>query len=152
MAIAWSRGAFEVSDDPRRLDLRAVHGFISRESYWAEGISEALMARAIAHSLCFGLYEGPRQVGFARVVTDRATFGYLCDVFVERERRGTGLGKWLVACVLEHPDLQGLRRIALMTRDAHDLYRPFGFRAMPEATRYLEIHHPDVYRPTPEVA
>jgi GNAT superfamily N-acetyltransferase len=125
MAIAWSRGAFEVSDDPRRLDLRAVHGFISRESYWAEGISEALMARAIAHSLCFGLYEGPRQVGFARVVTDRATFGYLCDVFVERERRGTGLGKWLVAC---------------------------GFRSMPEATRYLEIHRPDVYRPTPEVA
>jgi len=152
MAIAWSRGGFEVSDDPHRLDLAAIHRFISRESYWAEGISEALLARAIAHSLCFGLYEGARQVGFARVVTDRATFGYLCDVYVESERRGAGLGKWLVACVLEHPDLQGLRRIALMTRDAHDLYRPFGFRVMPEATRYLEIHRPDVYKPTPEVA
>ena len=146
MAIEWARGAFEVSDDPRRLDLAAIHRFISGESYWAEGISEALLARAIAHSLCFGLYEGSRQVGFARVVTDRATFGYLCDVYVERDRRGAGLGKWLVACVLEHPDLQGLRRLSLMTRDAHDLYRPFGFRALPEATRYLEIHRPDVYR------
>ena len=146
MAIEWSREGFEGSDDPCRLDLAPIHRFISRESYWAEGISESLLARAIAHSLCFGLYQGARQVGFARVVTDRATFGYLCDVFVDREHRGTGLGKWLVACVLEHPDLQGLRRIALMTRDAHDLYRPFGFRAMPEATRYLEIHRPDVYR------
>ena len=96
--------------------------------------------------LCFGLYAGARQVGFARVVTDRATYGYLCDVYVDRTLRGQGLGKWLVACVLEHPDLQGLRRIALMTRDAHDLYRPFGFRTMPEATRYLEIHRPDVYK------
>ena len=146
MAIEWARGAFEVSDDPRRLDLAAIHRFISGESYWAEGISEALLARAIAHSLCFGLYEGSRQVGFARVVTDRATFGYLCDVYVERDRRGAGLGKWLVACVLEHPDLQGLRRLSLMTRDAHDLYRPFGFRALPEASRYLEIHRPDVYK------
>ena len=146
MAIEWSRPGFEVSDDPRRLELATVHRFISRESYWAEGISEALLARAIAHSLSFGLYAGARQVGFARVVTDRATYGYLCDVYVDRALRGQGLGKWLVACVLEHPDLQGLRRIALMTRDAHDLYRPFGFRTMPEATRYLEIHRPDVYK------
>ena len=142
----WHREGFEVSDDPRRLDIAAVHRFISRESYWAEGIAEGVLARAIANSLCFGLYEGPRQVGFARMVTDRATYGYLCDVFVERERRGSGLGTWLVACVLEHPDLQGLRRICLMTRDAHDLYRPFGFRAMPDAARYLEIHRPDVYK------
>ena len=146
MAIEWSRPGFEVSDDPRRLELATVHRFISKESYWAEGIPEALLARAVAHSLCFGLYTGARQVGFARVVTDRATYGYLCDVYVERSLRGRGLGKWLVACVLEHPDLQGLRRIALMTRDAHDLYRPFGFRTMPEATRYLEIHRPDVYK------
>jgi ribosomal protein S18 acetylase RimI-like enzyme len=153
MAIEWSRGGFEVSDDPSRLDLAAIHRFISKESYWAEGISQAVLARAMANSLCFGLYQGPRQAGFARMVTDRATFGYLCDVYVEREHRGAGLGKWLVTCVLEHPDLQGLRRIALMTRDAHDLYRPFGFRAMPEATRYLEIHRPDVYKaPVPEVS
>jgi ribosomal protein S18 acetylase RimI-like enzyme len=152
MAIEWQREGFEVSDDRARLDLGAVHRFISRESYWAAGISESLLARAIAHSLCFGAYREGAQVGFARVVTDRATFGYLCDVYVDREHRGRGLGKWLVACVLEHPDLQGLRRIALMTRDAHDLYRPFGFRSMPEATRYLEIHRPDVYRSAPEAA
>ena len=153
MPIEWRReGGFEVSDDPGRLDLAAIHRFISRESYWAAGISQALLARAIVNSLAFGLYEGARQVGFARVVTDRATYGYLCDVFVDRDRRGLGLGKWLVSCVLEHPDLQGLRRIALMTRDAHDLYRPFGFRTMPEATRDLEIHRPDVYKTTPEVA
>lgn len=151
MAMAWQRDGFEVSDDRRRLDLAAVHRFISTESYWAAGISEAILARAIANSLCFGLYRGAVQAGFARVVTDRATYAYLCDVYVEREHRGAGLGKWLVACVLEHPDLQGLRRIALMTRDAHDLYRPFGFQALPEATRYLEIHRPDVYR-TPEAA
>ena len=151
MATEWSRDGFDVSDDPRRLDLAAIHRFISNESYWAEGIPEALLARAIANSLCFGLYEGSRQVGFARVVTDRATYGYLCDVFVERSHRGSGLGKWLVACVLEHPDLQGLRRIALMTRDAHELYRRFGFGAMPESARYLEIHRPDVYRRRREV-
>jgi len=151
MAIDWSRAGYEVSDDLRRLDLGAVHRFISKESYWAEGISEALLARAVAHSLCFGLYRGPDQVGFARVVTDRATYGYLCDVYVDRAHRGKGLGKWLVDCVLKHPDLQGLRRIALMTRDAHDLYRPFGFRAMPEATRYLEIHRPDAYKGKEEV-
>ena len=152
MAIEWQRDGFEVSDERARLDLAAVHRFISRESYWAQGISESLLARAIAHSLCFGVYRGDAQVGFARVITDRATFGYLCDVYVERGHRGHGLGKWLVACVLEHPDLQGLRRISLMTRDAHDLYRPFGFRSMPEATRYLEIHRPDVYRSAPEAA
>jgi hypothetical protein len=150
MAIEWRRDGFEVSDDPARLDLAVVHRFISKESYWAEGIPQALLARAIANSLCFGLYEGARQLGFARMVTDRATYGYLCDVFVERAQRGSGLGKWLVACVLEHPDLQGLRRIALMTRDAHDLYRPFGFGALPDASRYLEIHRPDVYRPKQE--
>lgn len=149
MAMVWQRDGFEVSDDRRRLDLAAVHRFISTESYWAAGISEGILARAVANSLCFGLYRGAAQAGFARVVTDRATYAYLCDVYVEREHRGAGLGKWLVACVLEHPDLQGLRRIALMTRDAHDLYRPFGFRALPEPARYLEIHRPDVYR-TPE--
>jgi GNAT superfamily N-acetyltransferase len=146
MAIEWQRGAYEVSDDRRRLDIAAIHRFISGESYWAAGISVNLLTRAVANSLCFGLYRDGAQAGFARVVTDRATFGYLCDVYVEREHRGAGLGKWLVACVLEHPDLQGLRRIALMTRDAHDLYMPFGFRTMPESTRYLEIHRPDVYR------
>ena len=147
MAMAWQRDAFEISDERGRLDIGAIHRYLSRESYWAAGISEALVARAIAHSLCFGLYRGAEQAGFARVVTDRATYAYLCDVYVEAAHRGRGLGKWLVGCVLDHPDLQGLRRMNLMTRDAHDLYRPFGFRAMPDASRYLEIHRPNVYKP-----
>ena len=143
--MEWHRDDLVVSDDRARLDLAVVHRFLAGESYWAAGIPEALMARAMAHSLCFGLYRGDRQVGFARVVTDRATFGYLCDVFVEKDQRGAGLGKWLVECVLAHPDLQGLRRLALMTRDAHELYKPFGFKPLADATRYLEIHRPNVY-------
>ena len=144
----WRRGDFAVSDDPARLDKATVVRFITG-SYWAEGIPQATMQRAIAHSLCFGLYEGDKQVGFARVVTDRATFGYLCDVFVEESHRGGGLGQWLVECVLQHPELQGLRRLSLMTRDAHTLYERFGFKPMADPTRYLEIHRPNVYKPAP---
>ena len=144
----WRRGDFAVSDDPARLDKATVVRFITG-SYWAEGIPQATMQRAIAHSLCFGLYEGDKQVGFARVVTDRATFGYLCDVFVDESHRGEGLGQWLVECVLQHPELQGLRRLSLMTRDAHTLYERFGFKPMADPTRYLEIHRPNVYKPAP---
>lgn len=146
MATQWQRDGCVVSDERDRLDLDAIHGYLSRESYWAAGISRAVVARAIANSLCFGLYRAQRQVGFARVVTDRATYGYLCDVFVDAAERGAGLGKWLVECVLAHPDLQGLRRLSLMTRDAQSLYAAYGFKPMPDATRYLEIHRPDVYR------
>lgn len=145
--MQWRRGGYEVSDEPGRIDAAVVHDFLAGQSYWAQHIPRATTERAIANSLCFGLYRGAEQVGFARVVTDRATFGYLCDVFVAPEHRGRGQGKWLVSCVLEHPDLQGLRRLCLMTRDAHGLYQPFGFRAMPDAARYLEIHRPDVYKP-----
>ena len=144
--MQWQRDGYLVSDDRSLLDAAAVHRFISGESYWAPGISEAIMARAMANSMCFGVYRDERQVGFARVVTDKATFAYLCDVFVDSAHRGNGLGKWLVHCVLDHPDLQGLRRIALMTRDAHDLYRRFGFKPMPDAARYLEIVRADPYR------
>jgi len=147
-AREWRRGELVVSDDPARLDSATVTRFVTG-SYWAAGIPAATMQRAIAHSLCFGLYEGDKQVGFARVVTDRATFGYLCDVFVEESHRGAGLGQWLVACVLEHPDLQGLRRLALMTRDAHALYERHGFKPMADPTRSLEIHRPNVYKPAP---
>ena len=144
--MEWNRDDLVVSDDRARLDLAVVHRFLAGDSYWAAGIPEAVMARAMAHSLCFGLYRGGTQIGFARVVTDRATFGYLCDVFVESAHRGAGLGRWLVECVLAHPDLQGLRRLSLMTRDAHELYKPFGFKPLPDATRYLEIHRPNVYK------
>jgi GNAT superfamily N-acetyltransferase len=143
--MEWRRGDFVVSDDPSRLDRAAVRRFIADESYWAAGIPQGVMDKAIDHSLCFGLYRGDAQLGFARVVTDRATFGYLCDVFVEAAHRGAGLGKWLVSCVLSHPDLQGLRRLSLVTRDAHELYTPHGFRPMPDPARYLEIYSPDRY-------
>lgn len=146
-AREWRRGDFVVSDERSRIDVEAVHAFIAGSSYWAAGIPVSTMARAIEHSLCFGVYRGARQVGFARVVTDRATFGYLCDVFIEESARGDGLGEWLVACVLEHPDLQSLRRLSLMTRDAHELYRRFGFKPMADPTRYMEIHRPNVYAP-----
>lgn len=147
-AREWRRGALVVSDDPARLDKATVTRFVSG-SYWASGIPAATMERAIAHSLCFGVYDGATQIGFARVVTDRATFGYLCDVFVDEAHRGAGLGQWLVECVLQHPELQGLRRLSLMTRDAHTLYQRFGFKPMADATRYLEIHRPDVYKTAP---
>ena len=143
--MEWRRGELAVSDDPARIDRARVHDFISRESYWAKGIPRDVMDRAIDNSLCFGLYRGAAQLGFARVVTDRSTFAYLCDVFLEDGARGTGFGKWLVECIVAHPDLQGLRRFSLMTRDAHELYRRFGFKPLPDATRYLEIHHANAY-------
>jgi GNAT superfamily N-acetyltransferase len=144
--MEWRRGDYVVSDERSRLDRVSVRRFIADESYWAAGIPQSVMDKAIDNSLCFGLYRGDAQVGFARVVTDCATFGYLCDVFVEAAHRGSGLGKWLVSCVLSHPDLQGLRRLSLVTRDAHELYAPHGFRPMADPTRYLEIHRPNVYR------
>jgi GNAT superfamily N-acetyltransferase len=144
--MEWRRDDYVVSDERARLDRAMVRGFIGEQSYWAAGIPQAVMDKAIDHSLCFGLYRGDVQAGFARVVTDRATFGYLCDVFVDPAQRGKGLGKWLVDCVLSHPDLQGLRRLSLVTRDAHELYAPRGFKPMADPTSYLEIHRPDAYR------
>jgi len=142
----WRRGEWVVSDDPARLDFETLHAFIAG-TYWAANIPAGTFERALRNSLCLGLYVGARQAGLARVVTDRATFGYLCDVYVAPEHRGQGLGQWLVACTLEHPDLAGLRRFCLMTRDAQSLYQALGFRPMPDASRYLEIHRPDVYAP-----
>jgi GNAT superfamily N-acetyltransferase len=145
----WRRGGDEISDDPSRLDREAVHRFLATQAYWSVGIPRATLDRAIDHSLCFGLYRDGRQAGFARVVTDHATYAYLCDVFIDPAVRGAGLGTWLVECVVAHPDLQGLRRFCLMTRDAHPLYARFGFKAMPEPARYMEVHAPDVYRKMP---
>jgi GNAT superfamily N-acetyltransferase len=144
------RDAFVVSTDPARVDLDVVHAFLAG-SYWAEGIPRQVVARSIAGSLCFGLYEEragqpPAQRGFARVITDRATYGYLADVFVVDSHRGRGLGHWLMDCVMGHPELQGLRRWSLVTRDAHELYRPFGFTALAAAERHMERVVADIYR------
>jgi GNAT superfamily N-acetyltransferase len=141
----WRREEFTISTDPARLDLGVVHGYLTR-SYWAAGIPLEVVRRSIGQSLNFGLYRGDRQVGFARVVTDRATFAWLCDVFVLEEEQGQGLGKWLVQTVLSHPELQGLRRWILATRDAHGLYARNGFVPLPRPERWMVIHDPEVYR------
>ena len=116
-----------------------------RTSYWARGIPREVVERSVRNSLCFGAYLGPRQVGFARVVTDRATFAYLGDVFVVPEHRGRGVSKRLVQAVLAHPDLQGLRRFLLATRDAHGLYAQFGFTPLTNPEHFMTIHNPDAY-------
>ena len=140
-----SRGELLVSCDPDRQDLDAVHAFVSR-SYWAEGIPRELLARALANSLCFGLFEAGRQIGFARVVSDRATFAYLADVYVLPAHRGRGHATWLVQTALTHPALAGLRRMILATRDAHALYARAGFAPLAHPERFMEIHRPDLYR------
>jgi GNAT superfamily N-acetyltransferase len=140
------RDAFTVSDDPARLDVEAIHDFLAHHSYWAEGIPREVVARGLEHSLCVGLYDGGRQIGLARMITDRATFAYLCDVYVLEEYRGRGLGKWLMDCVMAHPDLTGLRRLHLVTWDAHELYRPLGFTELSRPERHMEIVRPDIYK------
>lgn len=136
---------YELSVDPARLDLDVIHGFLSEESYWAKGIPRPIVEKAIAHSLCFGVYQGAAQVGFARVVSDYATFALLADVFVLEGHRGKGLSKWLMQAVVGHPELQGLRRLLLLTSDAHELYRQFGFTEIGNAWRFMEVLRPDIY-------
>jgi GNAT superfamily N-acetyltransferase len=142
------RDDYLVSTDPQLLDLRVIHDFLSNRSYWAVGIPLDVVRRSVENSLCFGLYQGVSQIGFARVVTDRATFAYLADVFVLEAHRGQGLSKWLLDCVMRHPHLQGLRRFLLGTLDAHGLYQRHGFTALTTPERFLEIFRPSVYGAT----
>jgi GNAT superfamily N-acetyltransferase len=138
------RDGLLVSTDPARLDFEAIHGWISR-SYWAAGIPRETLQRALAGSLCFGLYENGRQLGLARVITDGATFAYVCDVYVDDARQRRGLGTWLMECVHQHPSLQGLRRWALITRDAHTLYRRVGYAPLARPEGWMERHRPNAY-------
>jgi GNAT superfamily N-acetyltransferase len=142
--VELTREQYSISTDPRRLDIEAVHAFLSR-SFWAEGISRTLVAKAMANSLCFGLFDGASQVGFARVITDRATFAYLCDVYILESHRGRGLGKWLIEAVMAHSDLQGLRRFQLVTRDAHGLYERHGFAVPEDPNCHMEIFRHGMY-------
>jgi GNAT superfamily N-acetyltransferase/uncharacterized damage-inducible protein DinB len=137
---------FLVSTDPALLDVPLIHDFLANRSYWAAGRPLEVVRRALDHSLCFGLYERGKQAGLARVVTDRATFAWLCDVFVLEEYRGRGLSKWLVGCVLSYPALQGLRRVLLGTRDAHGLYERYGFTPLADPARFMEVFRPGVYQ------
>ena len=138
------RGDYVISTDRSRVDVAAVHAFLSR-SYWSPGIPEDTVRRAIAGAICFGIYHGRAQVGFARVITDQATYAYLADVYVLAEHRGRGLARWLMEVIMSHPPLQGLRRFALSTRDAHALYRQFGFELVANPERQMEIMRRNVY-------
>jgi len=138
------RGPFSISTDPERLDVDVIWAWL-RESYWSPGIPRAAVERGIRNSIPFGIYEGPRQVGFARVITDRASFAYLADVFVEPGARGRGLSSWLMEVIAAHPDLQSLRRFLLATRDAHGLYAKHGFRPLARPEYFMEIHRPNTY-------
>jgi len=138
-------GAYEISTDPARLDVAAIHGFLTR-SYWSPGIPIGTVERALRNSLCFGVYESSgAQVGLARVVTDYATFAYLCDVYVLEEHRGVGLAKRLMRELMSHPALSGARRVMLATRDAHGLYAGFGFLEAGAAKNLMEIVRPEIY-------
>src|SRR5438034_1920616 len=135
------RAEYTITTDRRRLDVAAIHAFLT-SSYWSPGVPLAVVERAILNSLPFGLLHGEQQVGFARVVTDKATFAYLADVYVLEAHRGKGLSKWLLQVVQAHEDLQGLRRFMLATKDAHGLYEQFGFKPLGHPSRMMEIIDP----------
>ncbi len=136
--LSFQRDDYQVSTDRRRLDLDAVHSFLT-STHWALNMPRDVLERAVANSLCFGIYHRRQQVGFGRVVTDLATYGYLTDVFVIEAHRGRGLGRWLVECMLAHPELQGLRRIALITLEAETLYTRLGFARGAGSLTYMEL-------------
>jgi GNAT superfamily N-acetyltransferase len=144
--VEYRRGELLISTDRGRLSLDVVHGFLTN-CYWAKGIPREVVARSIAHSLCFGVYQvGGAQVGFARVISDFATVAYLGDVFVLESHRGRGLSKWLMDSIVQHPALADLRRWILLTRDAHGLYSQFGFTGVKTPEYYMELHQPNVYQ------
>lgn len=135
-----------ISTDRSKLDVELIFNYLTTESYWAKGIPRPVVERSIQGSACFGLYNGDGQVGFARAITDQATFAHLADVFILAPHRGQGLSKWLVQAVLDCPELQGLRRWSLGTADAHGLYRQFGFTALAKPDRFMERYTPDIYQ------
>lgn len=134
------RGEFLITTDPSRLDVSSVHSFLT-SSWWAAGISKETVERSIQGSLCFGVYDGPRQIGFARVITDFSTYAYMCDDYILKEFRGRGLGRWLMECILGHPDLQGLRRWTLIAQEPQ-MYAKFGFRPLAEPGQNMELLSP----------
>jgi hypothetical protein len=132
------RGPFLISTDKSRLNVEVIFEFLTRRSYWAQGRSLEVVSRSIENSLCFGVYDSDKQIGFARLVTDYATFAWICDVFMLETHRTHGLGKWLVQCIVNHPDVAKIRRLLLATKDAHELYRKYGgFEMLPEAERWM---------------
>ena len=144
----WSKGDYEVSTDPARIDASLVHEFLAN-SYWAKGIPLETVRLSIENSVPFGVYHGRQQVGFARIISDLATFAYLADVFILPSHRGWGLSRWLMECIVGHPDLQGLRRWMLATHDAHRLYAQFGFTPLKAPERWMERLDSEIYTRNP---
>jgi GNAT superfamily N-acetyltransferase len=142
----WQKENFTISDEKEKLNAEYIHDYLSNRSYWAENIPIETVKRSIDGSVCFGMFENEKQIGFARVVTDKATFGYLADVFIDENYRGRNLSKWLMEIIMTYPELQGLRRWMLGTRDAHSLYEKFGFEALEDPNRVMHKYNPDVYK------
>jgi GNAT superfamily N-acetyltransferase len=141
----WTRADYTISTDPARLQIEVIHAFLSR-SYWATGVPRDVVVRSIQGSLPFGIYHGSQQVGFARVISDQATFAYVADVFVLESHRGQGLARWLMRSILQTPELQDLRRWLLVTRDAHSIYRDVGFSPVDQPEGFMEIVRRDLYQ------
>ncbi|HTE18877.1 MAG TPA: GNAT family N-acetyltransferase [Armatimonadota bacterium] len=147
--MTGTRGTLRLSTDAAEMDVDAIHAYLAGESYWARGIPREIVERAIRNSVCFGVFDGAAQVAFARVVTDRATYAYLCDVYVLNSHQGQGIGKWMMRAVDAHPELQGLRRWGLVTKDAHGLYAQFGWVPVDRPERVMQRTDPDLYTRPP---
>ncbi|HEX4851598.1 MAG TPA: GNAT family N-acetyltransferase, partial [Puia sp.] len=143
--MEWRKDKFRISTKKKELDVDYIHHFIAEKSYWAQKVPREIVRKSIEGSVCFGLYDGKQQIGFARVVTDKATFGYLADVFVDESYRGHGLGVWLMEVIMSHPKLQGFRNWMLSTKDAHGLYAKVGFKPLETPERIMRINVPDIY-------
>ena len=139
------KAEFCISTDEGRLDIDAIHEFLSTKAYWSLNIPKNKVQAAVTNSLCFGVYQEEKQIGFARVITDFATIAYLGDVYILEEKRGKGISKWLLETIMNHPDLQGLRRWILLTGDAHGLYRQFGWTDLADPSKWMELHNKNIY-------
>jgi GNAT superfamily N-acetyltransferase len=144
--MEFNKDNYFISTDRSRIDLPLVHEYLCNQSYWAAGISAAIIKKSIDNSLCWSIYTDNKQVGFARVISDLATYAYLADVFIIPMHQGKGLGKWLMEVIFTDPQLQGLRRFVLATKDAHEFYEQFGFITYPNPERLMCRHDPDVYK------
>jgi GNAT superfamily N-acetyltransferase len=143
--MEWVKDGFKISTDKNLLNVTAMHAYLSKESYWAKNISEARIKRACENSLCFGVYNDAKQIGLARVITDYAVHAHISDVYILPAYHSKGLGKWLMACIMQHPDLQQLRRWSLGTKDAHGLYRQFGFTELSKPGNGMEFRNLKVF-------
>ena len=144
--ITTTKGDFTISTDKSKLDLEVIHDYLANQSYWSKNIPKERIRKSIANALCFGIYYKDKQIGYAKVVSDFSTMAYLGDVFVLEDYRGQGLSKWLMETIMSHPEITGLRRWILLTSDAHELYKKFGWQPIASPEKWMEIHRPDIFR------